>query len=170
MAYDNIDQANVHKRELKALRKAKAVEHLAKVDKDAPISDKSYEINKLAKRIKWNKSSDSVGTVLKNDNDKEVDTKEVLESFYRSLFAKKSTNDKAKERWLGKIEERVSFKDKQKLGEEIKREEICKAIGNIKNGKALGCDQLGIEVYKKIPFLGKWLLEAWLEAEKSGEL
>ena len=52
LAYDNIDQANIHKRELEALRKAKAVEHLAKVDKNAPIPDKSYEINKLAKRIK----------------------------------------------------------------------------------------------------------------------
>ena len=170
LAYDNIDQANIHRRELEALRKAKEVEHLAKVDKDAPIPDKSYEINKLAKRIKWSKSSESVGAVLKNDKDEEVDAKEVLESFYGFLFAKKSTNDKAKERWLGKIEERVSLKDKQKLGEEIKREEIREAIENIKNGKAPGCDGLGIKIYKKIPFLGKWLLEAWLEAEKSREL
>jgi len=94
----------------------------------------------------------------------------VLESFYGALFAKKITDEKAKERWLRKIKEWVSLKDKQKLGEEIRREEISEAIGSIKNKKAPGCDGLGIEIYKKIPFLGKWLLEAWLEAEKSGEL
>ena len=75
--------------------------------------------------------------MLKNDNDEEVDAKEVLKSFYGSLFAKKSTDDKAKERWLGKIEERISLKDKQKLGEEIKGEEIHEAIETSRMGRLL---------------------------------
>ena len=111
------------------------------MDKNALIPNKSYEINKLAKRIKWGKSSDSVGAQLKNDNDEVVDAKKVLESFYSALFSKKITDDKAKKRWLGKIKERVSLKDKQKLGEEIKREKIREAIENIKNKKAPDCDE-----------------------------
>jgi len=71
---------------------------------------------------------------------------------------------------LGKIGERVSLKAKRMLSEEIKEEEVQETIKNLNKRKALGSDGLGIEIYKKIPFLGKWLLEAWLEAEKGGEL
>ena len=46
------------------------------------------------------------------------------------------------------------------LNKDISEEEILKAVKDLNNGKAPSSDGLGVEIYKRIPLLSKWLLQA----------
>ena len=46
------------------------------------------------------------------------------------------------------------------LDKDISEKEILEAVKDLNNDKAPGSDGLGVEIYKKIPLLSKWLLQA----------
>ena len=56
------------------------------------------------------------------------------------------------------------------LDKDISEEEILEAVKDLNNGKAPSSDGLGVEIYKRIPLLSKWLLQAWESARSKGLL
>src|ERR1700716_3430048 len=106
---------------------------------------------------------EGIGHELKNDNRKMVEVKKVVEKFYKELYAKRDTDEDSKEKWIGKIKRNIGVNNRSKLEKEISVEEIRDAVSEHNNSKAPGSDGLVVELYKKIPLMSKWLLQAWKE-------
>ena len=134
------------------------------------IPKKSACIFKWGKAHKWNKMKNSIGARLKNKDGVLVGAKEVVEEFYRDIYKRKDTDEDAKDRWVNKIIMKVSDEDAQACDKEITEEELREAIKVIKPGKSPGGDGLGIEMYKQVPLMSKWLLQAWKEGLRKGVL
>jgi len=141
------------------------------VGRNLPITPKKGEsILKWGRQIQKAKKNEGIRNMLKDDGGNMVDAKEVVEEFYGKLYAKKDTSEESKVKWVGKIKRSIHTQIAHKLENEISEEEIKEAVKELNGGKAPGSDRLGVELYKKIPLMRKWLAEAWKEANIKGRL
>jgi hypothetical protein len=100
----------------------------------------------------------------------EVDSKKVLEEFYRNLFSIKLTDEIEARRWVSKIRKKISKESSEVISKEIGVSKMVEVASKMKKGKLPGSDGLGAKVYVKMQFLCGWLKEAWEEAVRDGKM
>ena len=95
---------------------------------------------------------------------------EIATKYYRTLFAKRLTCKQARKVLLKLTALKFCVSDKKMLDTPITLEELKIATKKITKSKAPGVDGLGIELYKKCPFLLEGVLDMWNYSLKIGHL
>lgn len=89
---------------------------------------------------------------LKRENGDMVETNEeilkAIKEYYEKLFKAEGVNDEEKQKLLKQIKTKVGEDDKKHCEQEIREEEIKRAISELNKGKSPGIDGLGNEFYK----------------------
>ncbi len=109
---------------------------------------------------------------LKRENGDMVETNEeilkAVKEYYEKLFKAEGINDLEKQKLLKQIKAKLGAEDKKKRSEqEIRKEEIKRAISELNKWKSPGIDGLGNEFYKTFKdFLTGILKEVYEEIFK----
>ncbi len=112
---------------------------------------------------------------LKRENGDMVETNEeilkAVKEYYEKLFKAEGINDEEKQKLLKQIKSKLGEEDKKDCEQEIREEEIKRAISELNKGKSPGIDGLGNEFYKTFKdFLTGILKEVYEEILKKEEM